>query len=158
MIAPGITLRQETAEDEAFLRRLFIALRRGEFAPIGMGEAQLEALLGTQFQLQRTHFRMMFPDADWSIVEHKGVPIGRLYVGRTMAARVLVDISLLPEWSGRGIGAALIDHMLAEARKAGRGVTLHVRPHNPARRLYLRKGFVETGSDGGDVTMAWRPS
>lgn len=157
-IAPGVKLRPETDADDPFVRRLFIASRHAEFAALGMAEAQLEQLLGTQFDLQRSHFRAAYPDADWSIVTRRGDPVGRLYVARTMQARVLVDIALVPEVSGQGIGGALIDHVLADARAAGRAVTLHVRPHNPARRLYLRKGFIETGVDNADVTMMWSPS
>lgn len=157
LIAPGITLRPETAEDEAFLRQLFIANRRGEFAPLGMAETALVALLDTQFDLQRSHFRAAFRDADWSIVMRKGAAVGRLYVAKSMAARVLVDISLMPEISGQGIGGVLIDHILREAQAARRAMTLHVRPHNPARRLYARKGFAETGLEGADMTMRWSP-
>ena len=156
-IAPEITLRPETDADDAFVRRLFIANRRDEFAPLGMAEAQLEAFLNTQFDLQRRHFRGVFLDADWSIVMRKREPVGRLYVARGMDARVLVDIAVLPECAGQGIGGALLDHLLREAKAAGRAVTLHVRPHNPARQLYARKGFVETGLDGADVTMKWSP-
>lgn len=155
MIAPGIRLREETAGDETFLRRLFFSTRQAEFAPLGMGEAQLAQLLNSQFDLQRTHFRAMYRDADWSIVERRREPIGRLYVGRDMGVRTIVDIALLPEWSGRGIGGALIDYVLAEAKASERPVTLHVRPYNPARRLYVRKGFVETGVEGADITMRW---
>lgn len=122
-----------------------------------MGEAQLEAFLGTQFELQRRHFRAVFRDADWSIVMRKSEPIGRLYVAREMDARTLFDIALLPEWSGQGIGGRLIDHMLREAKAAARPVNLHVRPDNPARLLYARKGFVETGFDGANVLMKWTP-
>ena len=157
LIAPGVRLRPETEADESFLRRLFIANRRGEFAALGMAGPQLEHLLNSQFDLQRTHFRAAYRDADWSIVERRGEAIGRLYVAREMQGRALFDISLLPGWAGQGIGGALIDHVLAEARGAGRAVRLHVQPHNPARRLYLRKGFVETGFDGADVAMRWTP-
>ncbi len=155
LIAPGVRLRPETDADEAFVRALFIATRRGEFDMLGMAEAQLAQLLDTQFDLQRAHFRSAFRDADWSIVERKGVAVGRLYVARGMQARTLVDIALLPDHSGQGIGGALLDHVIAEAKAAGRAVELHVRPHNPARLLYARKGFAETGFDGANVSMRW---
>lgn len=157
LIAPGVKLRPETDADEPFVRRLFIANRREEFASLGMTEAALEALLNTQFDLQRRHFRAAYRDADWSIVERKGEPIGRLYVARGMQGRELFDIALLPEWCGQGIGGKLIDHVLAEARAACRAVSLHVRPDNPARLLYARKGFAETGFDGANVAMRWEP-
>jgi ribosomal protein S18 acetylase RimI-like enzyme len=157
LIAPGIALRPETEADEPFLRRLFIANRRAEFAALRMGEAELDAFLGTQFDLQTRHFRTVFRDADWSIVERKRVAIGRLYVSRGMQARELFDIALLPQWSGQGIGGKLIDHVLREARAAGRAVALQVRPDNPARLLYARKGFAETGFDGSNISMKWTP-
>lgn len=115
-------------------------------------------MLNSQFDLQRAHFRAVYRDADWWIVERRREAIGRLYVGRDMGVRTIVDIALLPDWSGQGIGGWLIDHVLAEAGAAGRPVTLMVRPHNPARRLYLRKGFVETGVEGADIAMTWNLS
>jgi GNAT superfamily N-acetyltransferase len=157
LIGSGIGLRDEAAEDEAFLRRLFLALRSPEFLSLGLPADAVETLLNTQFELQRTDFRRRFKDADWQIVERRKQPIGRLYVAREMDARVLFDISLLPDCAGQGIGGRLIDHVLAGASRAGRPVTLHVRPQNPARRLYLRKGFVETGIEGGDIAMRWTP-
>lgn len=157
MKAPAFALRPETDADEPFLRRLFVAGRSAEFAAAGMAEAQIEMLLAQQFNLQRSHYRAVHADADWSVVEHRGEAIGRLYVARAMDGRHLVDIALMPEWQSKGFGAALLDRVLADAGAAGRPVHLHVRPHNPARLLYLRKGFVETGFDGADVAMTWKP-
>ena len=81
------------------------------------------------------------------------MPIGRLCIGDEPGARRLIDIALLPDWSGQGIGGALLDRLIAEAEEKGLGVALCVRPENPARRLYLRKGFVETGWEGVDIAM-----
>ncbi|MDF7776159.1 GNAT family N-acetyltransferase [Sphingomonas sp. AOB5] len=151
------SLRPETDTDEPFLRRLFVAGRRDEFAASGMPDAQIEMLLAQQFNLQRSHYRAAYPDADWSVVEHRGEPVGRLYLARAMDGRHLVDIAVMPQWQGKGLGAALLDRVLADAQAAGRPVHLSVRPYNPARRLYLRKGFVETGTTGADVAMTWKP-
>jgi ribosomal-protein-alanine N-acetyltransferase len=48
-----------------------------------------------------------------------------------------------PQFRGRGIGTALLHHVLAEARQLGaRRATLEVRASNEAaRRLYERLGF-----------------
>lgn len=154
----GIKLRAEAAEDEAFLRRLFVAIRAPGFLPLGLPEPALAALLDQQFNAQRSQYRATLPDADWSIVEHEGVPIGRLYVLRTAARHHLVDISLLPEWSGQGIGGALLDRLCADAAAAGLPVMLHVSPANRAHALYLRKGFCEVALEGADIAMEWRPS
>jgi ribosomal protein S18 acetylase RimI-like enzyme len=57
----------------------------------------------------------------------------------------------------RGVGAALLDALLAEAeRRATPGLSLSVSHGNPSRRLYERAGFVEVGDDGDSATMVRR--
>jgi ribosomal protein S18 acetylase RimI-like enzyme len=52
-----------------------------------------------------------------------------------------------PRFRGTGVGRALVDAVIAQARSAGRRrVVLHVMAHNdPAVRLYEQEGFVQTG-------------
>jgi ribosomal protein S18 acetylase RimI-like enzyme len=154
---PVYELREEAAEDETFLRRLFFANREAEFAPLGLAPAQLFAMLNMQFTAQRSQYRLLYTDCAWRIVEQKGEPIGRLYVARDAAGLHIIDIALLPEFHGQGIGGALLDGVLAQARSEALPVHLTVRHENPARLLYARKGFVETGLNGVDVAMTWKP-
>jgi len=53
------------------------------------------------------------------------------------------NIAIRPSYRGQGIGTALLQHVLAEARALGaRRATLEVRASNEgARRLYERLGF-----------------
>jgi ribosomal-protein-alanine N-acetyltransferase len=53
------------------------------------------------------------------------------------------NVAVLPRWRGRGLGTALMQHVLAEARRLGaRRATLEVRASNvEAIRLYERLGF-----------------
>ena len=69
---------------------------------------------------------------------------GRLYLTGDMGMAMIVDISLLPEARGTGLGTAILKDLLAGET---RPVQLHVEKHNPARRLYERFGFkrVEEG-------------
>jgi ribosomal-protein-alanine N-acetyltransferase len=57
------------------------------------------------------------------------------------------NVAMRPEWRGRGIGTALLQRVLAEARRLGaRRATLEVRASNKgARRLYERLGFYVAG-------------
>ena len=64
---------------------------------------------------------------------------------------------------GRGIGAALVEHSLVEARALGFDAMQFnlVFAGNPARRLYERMGFREIGRvpeavDGEDAVIYWR--
>jgi ribosomal protein S18 acetylase RimI-like enzyme len=55
---------------------------------------------------------------------------------------------------GRGVGGALLDAVLAQARRRGhRAVSLSVEDGNRARRLYERAGFVVVGRSGTSDTM-----
>jgi ribosomal protein S18 acetylase RimI-like enzyme len=51
-------------------------------------------------------------------------------------------IAVLPEAVGQGLGTRMIEALLRDARGRYPGVSLSVRKDNPARRLYLRTGFV----------------
>ena len=70
-----------------------------------------------------------------------GEPAGRLYVHRGPSEIRIVDIALLPEHRGGGIGTSLLEELSAEADAAGKSLTIHVERMNPALRLYDRLGF-----------------
>lgn len=61
------------------------------------------------------------------------------------AAYPELAIAVRPEHSGRGLGGALLDRVIALAQPIYRGIVLSVRADNPAQRLYARHGFVVTG-------------
>jgi len=84
-----------------------------------------------------------------------GVPVGRLYVQRGPAGIVLMDITLLAHWRGRGIGGALLRSLLEEAASSGQRVILHAERHNPARRLYHRLGFRPVATVGLHDRLEW---
>lgn len=77
-----------------------------------------------------------------------GVAAGRLYVDRADGEVTVVDIALLTEHRGRGVGDALLRKVIRDADRAGVPVTLHVERHNPALGLYGRLGF-EVADDLG---------
>lgn len=56
-------------------------------------------------------------------------------------------MAVAPDHQGRGLGARLLQTLLAEAGRRGRGtVSLEVRADNPvAQRLYARHGFRRAG-------------
>ncbi len=64
-----------------------------------------------------------------------------------------MEITLLVEKRGQGIGGALTREILADAESSGRPVVLHVEPWNPALRLYERCGFVVKSETDTHVRM-----
>ncbi len=150
---PSIHLRAALPDDLAFLRRLYADTRRAEVAAFGWNEAQAEAFLDMQFDMQRRAYAGNYPEADHTIVEVDGHPVGRLLVNRTATEFRLVDIAFLTDARGGGIGTRLLADLAAEADAANVPVRLSVLVGNPAIRLYRRAGFEEIGGDGMYVEM-----
>ena len=59
----------------------------------------------------------------------------------------LLNITVAPEWQGRGHGSALLDVLVEQGRERGlSALWLEVRQSNHrARALYARRGFAEVG-------------
>lgn len=117
--AQAIALRGEQDADLPWLQDLYASTRSDELARVPWPYATKRAFADQQFALQRTHYRQQFADADFLIVQANGLSIGRLYLHRATAHHTLVDISLLPDWRGKGIGSQLIAHAQARACDAG---------------------------------------
>ncbi len=156
LAARGIALRPETEEDVPFLRRLYISTRWEELAPIiDWSETQKLAFLESQFGFQRHHYLTYYASTDFAVLEQDGVPMGRLYIDRRSDTLLVVDVALLPEWRGHGIGAELMREVMAEARASGRTVTVTVEKNNRAQNLYRRLGFGEVADEGVHWIMEW---
>ena len=65
---------------------------------------------------------------------------------------------LQPHWQGRGLGAGVLNLLLAEADAVGARVILTVLRQSDAQRLYDRRGFLVTGHDDLDVYMERPPA
>jgi ribosomal protein S18 acetylase RimI-like enzyme len=71
----------------------------------------------------------------------------RLYAGESKTYSPTDDetpelaVALLPDYTGQGIGTALLDELLTAARRQFTTIALSVRAGNPAFRLYQRLGF-----------------
>jgi ribosomal protein S18 acetylase RimI-like enzyme len=109
-----------------------------------------------QFTAQGRHYELAFPGAEHQIIICDGHPAGRILVFRSEIELRLVDIALLAEHRGSGIGRSLIQGLMAEAKAAGKPLVLHVEKQNRAIRLYERLGFRVAGDTGGHYRMEWR--
>lgn len=153
----AISLRPIRPEDRDLLCRIYGSTRTEELAPVPWTDEQKAVFLRQQFDAQTAYWDEQYPDAERSIVEVDGAPAGRLYVQRWPKEVRLVDIALLPEFRGRGVGTELIQRLFSVAARAGKPVTIHVEIFNPARALYERLGFAPKGEQGMYVLMEWKP-
>ena len=149
-------LRPATPEDEQFLRAVYAATRADELALVQWSDAQKRAFTDMQFAAQDADYRQNYPDAQYSIIEVQGVPVGRLYVDRCSKEIRIIDIALLPEHRRAGIGTKLLRELQDEACEAGKTLTIHVEKFNPALSLYHRLGFQQVEDKGVYLFLEWK--
>ena len=142
-----VQLRPATQLDDDFLGTLYAASRAEEIAASGWSDEVAHLFLTGQRAAQETHYRATYPSARHDIIVMGNRPIGRLWVDRGHQRILLIDILLLADWRGRGIGRGLITGLITEACAQGSFVELSVSTDNiAAQRLYARLGFGNVGS------------
>ena len=151
----GLTFRPIAEADLPFLARLYASTRTEELAAAPLSVEQKAAFLNMQFQAQHAHYQQYYPKADWLVTMRAGRDIGRLYIDRWPSEHCIIDIAFLPEYRGKGLGAALLRDLLDEAAGAGKAVAIHVEKFNPAMRLYRRLGFTTEEDKGVYDLMRW---
>ena len=151
-----ITLRAATDADWDFLRAVFAGTRSDELAALAWDLKMGQAFIEMQFRVQAQNYKATYPSAQNNIILSDGAPVGRMLVDRTEQAIKLVDIAILRDHCGAGIGSKLIQSLLDEAARDGKEVQLSVFKTNPAARLYQRLGFSTVADDGVYFEMSWR--
>jgi GNAT superfamily N-acetyltransferase len=156
MILP-VSLRVSGPEDEGFMRSVYAGTRDDELRIVNWTEEQKQAFVQMQFDAQRQHYLIHYPQAEYYVIEKEGKPIGRMIVDRSKSIIFLIDIALLPEYRNAGIGTTLMKDLMAEVEKKNGALRLHVETFNPVMKLYERLGFVKSGELGVYHEMIWRP-
>ncbi len=151
-------IRPANEDDTRLLFEVYASTRTEELDPVPWTTEQKLQFLAFQFQSQDAHYRELFPEATFSVIEVDGAGAGRLYVNRTAERIHVIDIALLPSARGKGIGARILNGLFDEATAKQLPVTISVEKFNPAKRLYERLGFRMI--EDGEVyqRMEWRPS
>jgi ribosomal protein S18 acetylase RimI-like enzyme len=150
-------LRPAAPDDAEFLYRVYASTREEELAVVPWSPEQKAAFLRMQFKAQATDYHAKNPAARFLIIESAGRPVGRLYLDRSGAEERIIDIALLPDARGAGLGRAILETLLGEAAAAGKAVTIHVEKMNRALRLYERLGFQPVEDQGVYLYLRWSP-
>ncbi|MEL7114418.1 MAG: GNAT family N-acetyltransferase [Pseudomonadota bacterium] len=154
---PTISFRIITNADDDLLYRVFAESRDAEMAQVSWPEEEKRAFLKRQYDMQSQHYAQAFIGAVHRIIQIGDLDIGRLIVNRADDHLRIIDISLLPEWRGRGIGTDLLRSLMNEAHGGKVPVRLSVLKDSPALRLYQRHSFRPTEDRGLYIEMEWSP-
>ena len=147
----AFALRPAVPADADFEHALY-ASTRDDLRPLG--PEVFDGLVGMQFRAQTMSIRLEHPDAEHKIVLVENAPVGRLIIDGAGDPIELIDVALLPQFRGHGIGTSVLRGVLAQADRMGRAIKLHVEKQNRAVRLYERLGFVISGDVGMYFTMS----
>ncbi len=156
-LAGRLTFRPAEADDEPFLRQVFDSTRESIIEFLDWDARRESAFLAMQYLAQSSHYRRAFAGSGYDVIELDRRPVGRIFVHRGPEEVRVVDVGLLPQHRGRGIGGAVLLAVMAEAAEAGRPVRLQTDPSNRALRLYERLGFVRVATTGIHVDLEWIP-
>jgi predicted GNAT superfamily acetyltransferase len=157
-MTPPFILRDVQEQDTAFLLALFRTARAFIFDLMRLPEPQMEALVRQQFEAQRTSYAAAFPGSQHSAILAQDTRIGQIWIARSSEAYRIVDVSILPEYRNRGIGAAVVGHFMKEAAEAGVPLCCTVQWANPGSlRFHQRLGFQIVSQDLADYLLEYRP-
>jgi ribosomal protein S18 acetylase RimI-like enzyme len=158
-----MSLRPRTGSDQSFLFALYTDARDDAWS-FGWSWDEVRQFLDMQFRAREYSFGISHPAAQSDIVEVDGRAVGRLLVDRRPHEIQLVDVALLSEHRGMGIGTRLITGLIEEAVLAERPICLQVQRDSRALDLYERLGFVGVTESGAVdpsamyITMEYRAS
>jgi len=94
--------------------------------------------------------------AEFSVIEQDGEPVGSIGLTHGLDSLHLVELQILPEYQGRGLGSALLRAQIELAQRLQKRIALRVLLQNRAKSLYARHGFLVTGQDDTHYLMEWR--
>jgi GNAT superfamily N-acetyltransferase len=155
--AEQVTLRPvDNASDEAFLLSVYGSSRAEEMARVPWSEEQKQAFVKMQFTAQRDHYALVYPEAKHDIIYAAEKPVGRIYVDRNAERVHVLDVTVLPEHRGQGVGTALLRRLMDEAGASGIPVTIYVELFNPSLQLFEGLGFQREKEEGYQFLMKWQ--
>jgi ribosomal protein S18 acetylase RimI-like enzyme len=137
----GITLRATTASDSTWERRIHDA-SRSDLLLID-GEADfVQSIVDFQYRAKGSGHADAYPNAHYYMIEKSADVVGRLMIDFGHNEVRIVDITILPQWHGKGIGTTVLQAMQQVAGRIAAPVVLAVQINNiNARKLYQSLGF-----------------
>lgn len=152
-----IELRPEEKKDDAFIETVYRSTREPELNLTNWTEQQKSAFALMQSMAQLSEYKSKFPGAAFQVIIFNKRSAGRFYTWENNMEMRLIDITLLPQFRGKGIGTALLADLIKRSGKVQKKISLHVDPLSPALNLYLRLGFIHIKNNGRLYYMERNP-
>ncbi len=153
-----IQLRQAEEKDNLFIQKVYRTTREDELDLTNWPESQKQAFIMMQSTAQLAEYKKNYPGAAFQMIIYKKKPAGRFYTWENDNEIRLIDITLLPQFRGKGIGTYLLEELIKKSSKVQKKLSLHVDPHNPALKFYQRLGFIYIKNNGRHYYMERNPS
>jgi ribosomal protein S18 acetylase RimI-like enzyme len=152
----SLRIRPELPEDENFLWQVYATTREDELNLTNWNAETRRAFVDSQFKAMRIGYAAQYPEAEFCVIMLGEERIGRMVVDRGPGVLRLVDIAVLPEYRGRGIGSHYLKKLANEAEQNKKMLRLHVFKGSRPWRLYERLGFVKIEENGPYEHLEWR--
>jgi GNAT superfamily N-acetyltransferase len=159
-----VWLRSAAPDDAPFLAQLQRRVQAEAIERLGGDPTPLVSgpLAELQFQAQCAAYRAAYPrGCDYIVLRRESHrPIGRLLIDWSRQAKpavVLAHIAVLPEARSGAVGLQLLRAFVATCDRARLPAELQVAPHNPARSIYRRLGFIEADAESFPISMTRAP-
>ncbi|WP_127534133.1 GNAT family N-acetyltransferase [Paenibacillus kobensis] len=136
----GIQLSLTQPEDP-FMLAVYEAVRREEMAQWGWDETAAVSFIAMQYDMQQRSYAMHYPESKLFTVLIQGATVGKLHVADDLEAVTLVDVALLPQYQGQGLGTALVRGLQRYVQEARKPLRLTANAGSRASRLYEKLGF-----------------
>lgn len=146
--SPTVTFEPAAAADAPALADLRVAAMRPSLERVG------------RFDPARASERLLAtfdPDATWHVLadgERAGFFVARVANGELLLDHLYVD----PRHQGRGLGAAVLAHVFAQADAQRLDVVVGALKQSDSNRFYARHGFEPVAETDWDVHHVRRPA
>lgn len=134
-----------TRSDEPLLFALYSTTRADEMALVPWSDEQKHSFVYSQFQAQHNHYLSEYPNGKFQTIELDNQKIGRLYVCELENEIQIIDLTLLPEFRGQGVGTQILTDILQTAEKP---VQIYLESFNQSLNLFTRLGFQIVSDEG----------
>ena len=139
-----IGFRKAKPQDANFLLKLRIAAMHQHLVKAGI------VMTEAQHRMRVSEFYF-----DSQLILKKQTPMGLIKIGVLSESLHIRQFQIVPKFQGFGIGSMVLELLKKKAISLCLPITLNVLENNPAKNLYLRKGFQVENSNQLESRMIW---